>query len=100
MSPGRALEVWIDGIALPEDDARALWRRFSSWMDEHPADLAGFARSEGFASVHPELHAGSPALVASRSPATVQRPYGPAMESARARARAKRSAKAGSRRRR
>jgi hypothetical protein len=70
------LRVWVDGVLLAEPDARALWNRFSAWMDRHSGDLAGFARSEGFASVHPEIHGGSPALVASHSAA--QRPYAPA----------------------
>jgi hypothetical protein len=68
-----ALRVEVDGVALPDDDARALWQRFSFWMDAHAGDLAGFAKAEGFASVHPELHDGSPVLVASRS--APQAPY-------------------------
>ena len=60
------LRVLIDGSPLVDQDAAALWRRFSAWMDEHPGDLAGFAQSEGFASVHPELHRGDPVLIASR----------------------------------
>jgi hypothetical protein len=42
-------------------------------MEAHPSDLAGFARSEGLASVFPEVHAGGPVLVASRTAS--QRPY-------------------------
>jgi hypothetical protein len=76
VSADRPLRVWVDGAPLPEPDARALWKRFSAWMDVHAGDLAGFARSEGFASIHPEIHAGSPALVASHTAA--QRPYAPA----------------------
>ena len=67
------LSAFIDGTALAEPDARALWQRFSAWMEEHAGDLAGFARAEGFASVHPELHDGEPVLVASRT--APQRPY-------------------------
>lgn len=67
------LAVLIDGIALPEREARPLWQRFSAWMDEHKGDLAGFAAAEGFASVHPELHGGEPVLVVSRTVA--QKPY-------------------------
>lgn len=91
MNRGRTLKVLVDGVALAEPDARALWQRFSAWMDERPADLAGFARSEGFTSVHPELHAGSPALVASHS--SVQRPYGPAKEKAATKSPARTTAK-------
>ncbi len=67
------LRVLLDGTPLADADARALWQRFSAWMEEHPSDLGGFARAEGFASVHPELHGGEPVLVVSR--AVPQRPY-------------------------
>jgi hypothetical protein len=71
-----ALRVVIDGVALPDDEARAFWKRFSAWMDGKEGDLAGFARSEGFASVHPEMREGRAVLTASRSGS--QRPYAPA----------------------
>ncbi len=71
-----ALAVLVDGVPLAEEDARGVWQRFSAWMEEHPSDLAGFARAEGFASVHPELQVGEPVLVASRT--APQRPYGSA----------------------
>ncbi len=64
---GGGLRVMIDGTALPASEGRAFWERFSQWMDRHPGDLAGFARREGLASVHPEMHAGVPVLVGSRS---------------------------------
>jgi hypothetical protein len=67
------LSVLLDGKPLPDEDARLLWGRFSAWMDAHPGDLAGFARSEGLASVHPEMHDGVPVLSCSRT--AVQRPY-------------------------
>jgi hypothetical protein len=62
-----ALRVVIDGAPLEDAEARAFWKRFSAWMDEHRGDLAGFARTEGLASVHPEMHGGGPVLVGSRS---------------------------------
>jgi hypothetical protein len=65
--------VLIDGEPLPDVEAIAFWKRFSTWMDAHPADLAGFAKSESLASVTPEMHAGAPVLVASRS--APQKPY-------------------------
>jgi hypothetical protein len=68
-----ALKVLVEGIPLPDEEARALWRRFSAWMDANVGDLAGFARAEGFASLHPEMHGGDPVLVASRTMS--QRPY-------------------------
>jgi hypothetical protein len=67
------LAVLIDGEALPGEEAVSFWKRFSTWMEEHPGDLGGFATSEGLVSVQPEMHAGSPVLVASRS--APQKPY-------------------------
>jgi hypothetical protein len=67
------LSVILDGQSLPTEEGLAFWKRFSGWMDEHPGDLAGFAKSEGLASVHPEMHDGAPVLVASRS--ATQKPY-------------------------
>jgi hypothetical protein len=67
------LSVLVDGEPLPKEEAIAFWKRFSAWMDEHPGDLAGFAKSEGLTSVTPEMHAGAPVLVASHTAA--QKPY-------------------------
>ena len=72
-----SLAVEVDGQPMPPEPASALWRRFSAWMEEHQGDLAGFAKAEGFASVHPELRGGGPVLVASRT--APQRAYGPAV---------------------
>ena len=71
MSSG--LGVLVDGQPMPPEEAIAFWKRFSAWMDEHQGDLGGFAKSEGLASVRPEMHSGTPVLVASRS--TPQTPY-------------------------
>jgi hypothetical protein len=68
-----ALRVVVDAAPLPDEDARAFWKRFSDWMQEHPGDLSGFAQTEGLASVHPEMHGGTPVLVASHT--AEQRPY-------------------------
>lgn len=70
------LAVLVDGVALPDDQARELWERFSTWMEEHRGDLAGFAAREGFASIHPGVDGGRPVLLASKTAA--QRPYAPA----------------------
>ncbi|HEY1690971.1 MAG TPA: hypothetical protein VGG39_02350 [Polyangiaceae bacterium] len=67
------LRVLVDGEALPTEEGIAFWKRFSAWMDEHPGDLAGFAKGEGLTSVVPEMHAGAPVLVASRTAS--QKPY-------------------------
>jgi hypothetical protein len=78
MSEGKepgALSVIVDGVPLAADDARALWQRFSEWMEEHKGDLAGFAAREGFASIHPAVEGGRPILRASHTEA--QRPYAP-----------------------
>lgn len=69
------LAVYVDGQPMPEAEARALWQRFSDWMEEHRGDLAGFAAKEGFASIHPGVEDGRPVLLASRT--EVQRPYAP-----------------------
>jgi hypothetical protein len=67
------LRVLVDGEAMPGEEAVAFWKRFSAWMEDHPGDLAGFARSESLSSVLPEMHGGAPVLVASKSAA--QKPY-------------------------
>jgi hypothetical protein len=67
------LRVLVDGAPLSDDEARALWRRYSDWMEAHRGDLSGFAGAEGFGSIHPEMHGTAPVLVASRS--GPQRPY-------------------------
>src|SRR5262245_37505864 len=69
----RRLAVFVDGVPLPDEEARALWERFSAFMEEHRGDLAGFAASEGFKSVHPTVENGRPVLRASHSEG--QRPY-------------------------
>jgi hypothetical protein len=73
MSASSSLAVLVDGKPLPKEEAIAFWKRFSAWMDEHPGDLAGFAKSEGLTSVTPEMHSGAPVLVASHTSA--QQPY-------------------------
>ncbi|MBI4955532.1 MAG: hypothetical protein HY908_26155 [Myxococcales bacterium] len=47
-APG-ALRATAAGVELPAEETRALWQRFSAYMDEHRGDLPGFAASEGFA---------------------------------------------------
>jgi hypothetical protein len=74
----KKLGVLVDGTPLPEDEAHALWDRFSLWMEEHRGDLAGFAVQEGFASVHPGVDGDLPVLRASRTAA--QKPYAPVRE--------------------
>jgi hypothetical protein len=61
------LAVVVDGVAMAEDEARALWGRFSAHMEEHKGDLGGFAASEGFASAHPRSDGGVAVLVLSRT---------------------------------
>ena len=67
------LRVLLDGEALESGESVAFWKRFSAWMDEHPGDLGGFAKSESLTSVRPEMHDGAPVLVASRN--APQTPY-------------------------
>jgi len=56
--------VLVDGVALPGDAARDLWKRFSDYMGEHKGDFAGFARNNGFFQVAPEYRNGKAVLVA------------------------------------
>jgi len=79
------LKVVVDGKPLLAGEAAALWRRFSAWMEAHTGDLGGFAASEGFATVHPEIHDGTPVLIASRS--GTQDAYAPAPRKTRTRPR-------------
>jgi hypothetical protein len=65
--------VLVDGKPIPEEEALAFWDRFSTWMEEHRGDLAGFAAKEGYASVHPGVEGDKPVLRASKS--AEQRPY-------------------------
>lgn len=69
------MRVLVDGTALPDEEARALWQRFSDWMEANKGDLGGFARQEGFASAHPGVSGGRPVLYLSRHDA--QAPYAP-----------------------
>jgi len=63
MSQESRLAVLVDGRPLPEDEARAMWIRFSAWMDEHRGDFDGFAKKEGFVSARPETRGGKAVLV-------------------------------------
>jgi hypothetical protein len=78
ISVAGALEVVVDGEKLAEEKARALWARFSTWMEEHKGDLAGFAAQEGYVSIRPATSNGNPVLVASLREAQVA--YGNAKE--------------------
>lgn len=68
-----ALAVTVDGEPMEEGAARAFWERFSAHMETHKGDLAGFAKAEGFASVHPSVGATGPVLIVSKH--TPQGPY-------------------------
>jgi len=64
---GGRLVVVRDGVELPEEQARALWRAFSEHMDRNERDLDGFARAHGFVSVRPEHRRGRAVLVVTTS---------------------------------
>ncbi len=66
MSEAR-LAVTRDGVDLPEEQARALWRAFSEHMERNEHDLEGFARDHGFASVRAEHRRGRAVLIISTS---------------------------------
>lgn len=57
------LAVLVDGVALPDDEARELWTKFSEHMDEHQGDMAGFAKLCGYHRVSPEARKGQAVLV-------------------------------------
>ena len=56
------LTVIVDGRRVPEDEARALWMRFSAHMDAHRGDFEGFAAAEGYASAAVAVAGGTPTL--------------------------------------
>jgi hypothetical protein len=62
MSEGR-LAVIRDGVDLPEEQARALWRAFSEHMERSRHDYDGFARDHGFVSVRAEHRRGRAILI-------------------------------------
>jgi len=71
---GARLGVLVDGVPLPDDEAREVWDAFSAYMEEHRGDLGGFARTRGFASAHPRSEGGRAILALSH--AAPQEPYG------------------------
>lgn len=56
------LAVIVDGRPAPEDEARALWTRFSAHMDRYQGDVSGFAVAEGYASASVTVADGTPTL--------------------------------------
>jgi hypothetical protein len=66
MAPKSRLVVLVDGKALPDDEARALWKQFSEHMEATRGDTGAFAQSHGFASVLPEYRKGQAVLVVKR----------------------------------
>jgi hypothetical protein len=62
MSESR-LGALIDGRALPDDEARALWVEFSAHMSGHRGDTAGFAHTKGWHTALPEHRDGRAVLV-------------------------------------
>ena len=64
------MDAWLcrfDGVRAPEEEARAIWQRFSAYMEEHRGDLGGFALQEGFKSAHPRSEGGAAVLVLSKT---------------------------------
>lgn len=54
-----------DGVDLPEDQARALWRAYSEHMERNEGDAEGFARDHGFVSARAEHRRGRAVLIVS-----------------------------------
>ena len=69
MAEKSQLSVLVDGVPLPSEEARALWTKFSEYMDEHRGDMAGFAKLHGYISVAPEVRKGQPVLVIKKTAA-------------------------------
>ena len=62
------LAAVVGGKALAQADARTLWQRFSSYMETHQNDFAGFARVEGFAHATVAAISGVATLTLSNEP--------------------------------
>jgi hypothetical protein len=60
------LGVIVDGVALSDESARALWIEFSAYLDVNKNDFDGFAKQKGYASVRPEHRQGRAVLVIER----------------------------------
>jgi hypothetical protein len=58
----RAEVVVRDGVDLPEEQARALWRAFREHLAHSPDDLDGFARAHGFTDARAETRRGRSVL--------------------------------------
>ena len=64
MSDARTrLMAEIDGVSLPEEEARALWKEFSEHMDANRGDVVGFATAKGWERVAPEHREGKAVLI-------------------------------------
>jgi len=61
--PGN-LAAFVDGVALAEEQARDLWKRFSEWMGEHKGDMEGFGKQNGYTQITPEYRGGRAVLIA------------------------------------
>ena len=71
-----SLRVLVDGRPLSEDEARAVWQRFSAHMDAHRGDFAGFASAEGYLGASVAVAGSTPTLSLSstQSPASTKSP--------------------------
>lgn len=74
MSEKSRLSVIVDDAPLPEEEARALWVKFSEHMDANRGDMAGFAKLCGYVSVAPEVRKGLPVLVVRTTAAPSPKP--------------------------
>jgi len=62
------LAAVVGGKALSKDEARALWQRFSEYMDANRNDFDGFAKREGFAHASVAANGGIATLTLSSEP--------------------------------
>jgi hypothetical protein len=72
------LAAVVDGKPSEPADAKALWERFSAYMDEHQGDFDGFAKEEGLLAARVDVVQGVPTLTlsstAERAPEPGQTP--------------------------
>jgi hypothetical protein len=74
MQPRSRLAVIVGGKTLPAEDARALWEKFSAYMETHRNDFVGFARQEGWKFASVAAHQGVATLTLSNEPITSAAP--------------------------
>jgi hypothetical protein len=73
------LAAIVDGKPLEPTEAKALWERFSAYMDAHEGDFDGFASQEGMVSARVAVVESTPTLTLART-AAEKAPSGGALQ--------------------